>query len=84
MTEESARDAKLVTLARLKAMGEKAHEDMYEAETEWDVSNFYRVAKDCFYDAMQMARELGLPAEAQALAERLHHIREEYRNQFAE
>ena len=83
MTEAAGRDAKLETLARLKAMGEKAYEDMYEADTQWDVNNFYREAKDHFYDAMQMARELGLAAEAQSLADRLHHIREVYRSQFA-
>ena len=64
-------------------MGEKAYDDMYEAHNFRDSDDFYRDAKDCFYDAVGLANQLGLTAEANALSERLQHIKNVYRSQFS-
>jgi len=83
MTEDAERQAKLETLARLKQMGEKAYDDMYEAHDFRAGDNFYRDAKEYFYDAIGLAKRLGLNEEAEALHERLWHIKQVYWHQFA-
>lgn len=70
-------------LARLKSLGEKAYDDMYEAHSLRDASVCYSDAKDCFYDAIGLAKRMGLNEEAEALQERLAHIKAVFRSQFA-
>ncbi len=43
----------------------------------------YSDAKECFYDAIGLAGRLGLKEEAEALSERLAHIKAVFRSQFA-
>jgi hypothetical protein len=84
MNEDAERQEKLAQLARLKAMGEKAYDDMYEAHDFRAGDNCYRDAKDCYYDAIGLANQLGLTDEANALNERLLHIKGVYRSQFSQ
>jgi hypothetical protein len=83
MEEDQERQGKLGQLAHLKQLGEKAYDDMYEAHNFRDADDFYREAKDCYYDAIGLARELGLNEEAEALHERLWHIKQVYWHQFS-
>jgi hypothetical protein len=83
MADETEREAQLKHLEQLKALGEKAYDDMYEVHSQHDVNACYRDAKDCFYDAIGLAGRLGLKEEADALSERLAHIKAVYRSQFA-
>lgn len=73
----------LAQFAKLKSAGEKAYDQMYEAHNFRDADDFYRDAKDCFYDAIGLASRLGLSEEASALTERLQHIKSIYRSQFS-
>jgi hypothetical protein len=82
MTEEE-RQIMLASLAHCKAMGEKAYDDMYDAHSFRDANDCYRDAKDYFYEALDLAGQLGLTAEHEALSERLAHIKTVYRSQFA-
>jgi hypothetical protein len=82
MADETERDAQLKQLEHLKAMGEKAYDDMYEAHSEHDARVCYSDAKDCFYDAIGLAGRLGLKDEAEALSKRLAHIKTVFRSQF--
>ena len=66
----------------LKAMGEKAYDDMYEAHSSSGATACYSDAKECFYDAIGLANRLGLKDEAEALSERLAHIKAVFRGQF--
>ncbi|MGB8844972.1 MAG: hypothetical protein WCC73_04800, partial [Terracidiphilus sp.] len=60
MDDETERKAQLEQLAHLKAMGEKAYDDMYEVRHPSDATVCYSDAKECYYDAIGLARRLGL------------------------
>ena len=81
MAEE--RNAQLAQLERLKASGEKAYDDMYEAHSPSGATDCYSDAKECFYDAISLAKKLGLTDEAEALTKRLAHIKAVFRSQFS-
>lgn len=83
MTEEE-RSAKLATLANLKALGEKAYDDMYEAHSFGSAGVCYADAKDFFRDAIRLAEELQLTDETAALEQRLEHIKAVFRKQFVQ
>jgi hypothetical protein len=80
MSEAEERREKL---ARMKALAEKAYDDMYEAHSFGDANECYSNAKESFYDAIGLAGELGLKDESEALRKRLGHIKEVFRSQFA-
>lgn len=82
MADDSERKADLEQLAHLKAMGEKAYDDMYEARSPSAATACYSDAKECYYDAIGLANRLELKAEADALEARLAHIKAVFRSQF--
>jgi hypothetical protein len=83
MADAEERQTKLEQLERLKQLGEQAYDGMYDACTFRDSDNAYRDAKDSFYDAIGLARELGLAEEVEALSRRLEHIKDVYHSQFS-
>ena len=76
------RKAQLAQLEHLKAAGEKAYDDMYEAHSPSGATVCYSDAKEYFYDAISLANKLGLTDEAEALTKRLAHIKAVFRSQF--
>lgn len=82
MADEVERAAQLEQLARIKALGEKYYDDMYEAHSSSGAAACYSDAKECFYDAIGLARRLGLEEEVTALEKRLAHIKAVFRSQF--
>ena len=82
MAGETDREAQLAQLANLKAMGEKAYDDMYEAHSPSGASICYSDAKECYYDAIGLARRLGMEDEVEGLTKRLEHIKAVFRSQF--
>ncbi|MGA9062120.1 MAG: hypothetical protein WB341_10690 [Terracidiphilus sp.] len=84
MADEREREEQLAQLAGLKALGEKAYDDMYEAHSSSGATACYSDAKECYYDAIGLARRLGLEEEADALNERLTHIKAVFRGQFVQ
>jgi len=82
-SDESDRAAKITQLARLRDLGEKAYDQMYEAHWSGSATAAYSDAKECFYDAIRLAGELGLAEDAAALRKRLEHIKAVFRSQFA-
>jgi len=82
MADDANLKAQLEQLAHLTAMGEKAYGDMYEAHPPSAATVCYSDAKECYYDAIGLARRLGLTAEVQALEKRLAHIKAVFRSQF--
>jgi hypothetical protein len=82
MADETERQAQLDHLAHLKAMGEKAYDEMYDAYPPNAATALYSDAKECYYDAIGLARRLGLEEETKALEARLAHIKAVFRNQF--
>jgi hypothetical protein len=83
MTDDGDRQEKLAQLENLKKLGEKAYDDMYEAHPSSAATACYSDAKEFFYDAIGLARRLGLNDEADALHKRLEHIKAVFRGQFA-
>jgi hypothetical protein len=79
---DDEREEQLKQLEHLKAMGEKAYDDMYEAHSSSGATACYSDAKECFYDAIGLAKRLGLAEEAAALDKRLDHIKAVFRGQF--
>jgi hypothetical protein len=82
MADETERETQLKQLEHLKAMGEKAYDDMYEASSSSAATACYSDAKECYYDAIGLANRLGLKEEAEALHARLAHIKAVFRSQF--
>ena len=82
MADEAELKAGLEQLEHLKAMGEKAYDDMYEAHSPSDANASYSDAKECFCDATGLANQLELKEEADALHRRLAHIKAVFRSQF--
>ena len=82
MTDETERKAQLEQPERLKAMGEKAYDEMYEAHSSSGATACYSDAKEAYYDAIGLARRLRLDEEVKALEERLAHIKAVFRSQF--
>ncbi|MGA2906287.1 MAG: hypothetical protein ABSE36_01165 [Terracidiphilus sp.] len=82
MADETERETQLKQLEHLKAMGEKAYDDMYEAHSSSGATACYSDAKECYYDAIGLANRLGLKEEAEALHARLVHIKAVFRSQF--
>jgi hypothetical protein len=82
MADETERQAQLEQLAHLKALGEKYYDEMYEAHSPSGATGRYSDAKDCYCDAIGLARRLGLEEETEALEKRLAHIKAVFRGQF--
>ena len=83
MADEIEREQQLAQLEHLKKLGEKDYDDMYEAHSSSGATACYSDAKECYYDAIGLARRLGLEAETAALEKRLAHIKAVFRSQFA-
>jgi hypothetical protein len=82
MSDDTEREAQLEQLKHLKAMGEKAYDDMYDAYPPGSAGAYYSDAKECYYDAIALARRLGLEEETAGLEKRLEHIKAVFRSQF--
>lgn len=77
------RESKLCSLREQKSAGEQAYDDMYEkAHSSSDATMFYSDAKESFYSAIRLARELGLEQEVEEIEKRLAHIKAVFRSQF--
>ena len=68
------------SLRRLKALGEKYYDQMYESRR--GATGCYSNAKDAYSDAIGLANKLGMKEEAEALSKRLDHIKAVFRSQF--
>jgi hypothetical protein len=79
--ERTERELKIDRLRRLKALGEKYYDQMYEMHA--GHTGLYSSAKDAFYDAISAANELGMKEEAGELSKRLDHIKAVFRSQFS-
>jgi hypothetical protein len=67
-------------LRQLKALGEKYYDQMYESRR--GATGCYSNAKDAYYSAIALAKELEMKEEAEALSKRLDHIKAVFRSQF--
>ena len=81
--ERTEMELKLNRMRACEALGEKAYDELYEARTSRSASTLYSDAKDAFYDAIGLARDLGLTDEAERLDQRLEHIKAVFRSQFS-
>ena len=79
--QRTERELKLDQLRACKAIGEKAYDQIYE--THGSTTGLYSDAKEAFYDAIRVARELGLAEDVKELEKRLAHIKAVFRSQFS-
>lgn len=70
-------------LLRLEELAEKAYSDMYNSGSTGAATALYSEAKECFYDAIALARALGRAEDAERLSLRLAHIKAVFRSQFS-
>ena len=77
----SERELMLNRLRQTTALGEKYYDQMYESRH--GATGLYSDAKDAFGDAIRTAHELGMKEEAEALSNRLEHIKAVFRSQFS-
>jgi hypothetical protein len=77
----SDRELNLDRLRKLKALGEKYYDQMYESGR--GANRCYSSSKDAFYDAIALANELGMKEEEEVLSKRLEHIKAVFRSQFS-
>jgi len=75
------RDLQLSQLRKLKSLGEKYYDQLYDART--GLSGLYADIKDAFRGAISLSSELGLEEESKKLEERLEHIKAVFRSQFS-
>lgn len=80
--DDAERQKQLEHLEYLRQTAEKAYDDMYEVHSLRDANDRYRDAKEYYYDAIGLARQLGLIEEAEKMSDRLLHIKAVYRSQF--
>lgn len=66
-------------LRRLEQLGEAHYDAMYETSSP---AGEYSDAKDCFREAIALAREIGDAQSVKRLEARLAHIKAVYRSQF--
>jgi hypothetical protein len=78
--QRSDEELKRNRLRQLNALGEKYYDQMYESRH--GANGCYSSAKDAFYDAIGLANELGMKEEAEALSQKLAHIKAVFRSQF--
>ena len=83
MQDDPVRESRLQRLAQCTRQGEKAYDDMYEANSPSQAAGFYSEAKESFHEAIRLAAELDLNPEADALRDRLEHIKAVFRSQFS-
>jgi len=69
-------------LGALEAAAEAAYGRMYDAVSSTSAAGHYSDAKEYLSDAIALALELGLAADAERLAARLNHIKAVFRSQF--
>jgi hypothetical protein len=81
--ERTDEELKLNRMRASEALGEKAYDQLYDARSSSSASAFYSDAKESFYDAISLARELGLSEQAERLSHRLEHIKAVFRSQFS-
>ncbi len=67
-------------LRQLEALAEKYYDEMYETRSP---SGAYSDAKECLYDAINLARQIGREEDAVRLEKRLEHIKSVFRSQMS-
>lgn len=84
MADDAERERLLKHLKNLEAAAEKDYDDLYEARSDYDATVCYSGAKEAFYSAISIARELRLENEVERLTQRLEHIKAVFRSQFSD
>jgi hypothetical protein len=72
----------MALLRELEAKAEAAYDAMYEAHSPNAAGVCYSDAKEFFYDAIGLARRLGVAADLARLEARLAHVKAVFRSQF--
>jgi hypothetical protein len=83
LSEETLTTVEMMERLRfLEAQAEEAYQRMYEARPGAGLTACYSDAKEFLYDAIAMARRLGLSQDTARLEARLEEIKTVFRRQF--
>ena len=83
MPDNPERVSRLQRLDQCTRQGEKAYDDMYEADSPSQAAGFYSDAKESFREAIRLAAELERNTDVEVLRNRLEHIKAVFRSQFS-
>ncbi len=72
----------LASMRALEVLAERAYDQMYEAHNQSGAAACYSEAKECFREAIAVARRIGAVGEAVRLEARLAHVKAVFRSQF--
>jgi ankyrin repeat domain-containing protein 50 len=80
---EDDRTAIAEWLQAIEAQADRFHDEMYNTRSTTDAAGSYANAKDCFHDALALARRLHHRDTVARLEGRLNHIKSVFRSQFS-
>ena len=69
-------------LDKLKARAEEIYDEMYEASRPSAAGAYFSEVKEILFEAISLAKSMGLEDEAIHISERLEHIRQVYESQM--
>ena len=72
------KDNNLDRINRLKARAEEIYEEMYEASGPVGAGAYFSQVKEILYEAVNLAKNMGLKKEVKEINKRLDHIRKVY------
>ena len=76
------KDSELTHLNRLKARAEEIYEEMYEASGPVAAGAYFSEIKELLFEAVNLARKMGIEEEVRKINKRLSHIRSVYESQM--
>ena len=72
----------LTYLNRLKVRAEEIYEEMYEASGPVSAGAYFSEVKELLFEAVNLAKKMGLEDEIRDINKRLDHIRKVYESQM--
>ena len=69
-------------LNKLKARAEEIYDEMYEASRPSAAGAYFSEVKEILFEAISLAKRMGLEDEAMNISNRLEHIRRVYESQM--
>jgi len=76
------KNSELTHLNRLKARAEEIYEEMYETSGPVSAGAYFSEVKELLFEAVNLAKKMGLEGEVRDINKRLDHMRKVYESQM--
>ncbi len=76
------KNKELIHLDKLKARAEEIYEEMYETSGPVSAGAYFSEVKELLFEAVNLAKKMGLEDEVRDINKRLDHIRKVYESQM--